>query len=91
MYQAPMMARLGAPSQAYGAGQQFTQYGMGMLGQSTPQLIDPATGINLAAAHSKNLLAAQSAQAQASASQSSGKSAMIGSLGGAAVVGAVLI
>lgn len=90
MYQAPMMALLGAPSQAYGAGQQFTQYGMGMLGQSTPQLVNPDTGINLAAAYRKDLLGAQSAQAQASASQRAGTMGAIGSIAGAGV-GAVLI
>jgi len=87
MYQAPLMALLGAPSQAYGAGQQFSQYGMGMLGQSTPQLVDPTTGINLAAAYRKDKVAAQSAQAQANAAQGAGTMGAIGSaLGSAASV-----
>lgn len=92
MYQAPMMALLGAPAQSYGAGQQFTQYGMGLLGQSTPQLINPDTGINLAAAYRKDLLGAQSAQAQADAAQSAGNSSMFGSIAGAGVgIGVSLI
>lgn len=91
MYQAPMMALLGAPSQAYNAGQQFTQYGMGLLGQSTPQLINPDTGINLAAAYRKDLLGAQAAQAQASASGRAGTMGAVGSLAGAGVVAAALV
>jgi hypothetical protein len=91
MYQAPLMALLGAPSQAYGAGQQFTQYGMGMLGQSTPQLVDPTTGINLAAAYRKDQLGASAAQAQANAAQSAGTMGAIGSLGGAAIIGGAMI
>ena len=80
MYQAPLMALLGAPSQAYNAGQQFTQYGMGLLGQSTPQLVNPDTGINLAAAYRKDLLAAKAAQAQANATKSAGTMSMIGNI-----------
>jgi hypothetical protein len=91
MYQAPLMALLGAPSQAYNAGQQFTQYGMGLLGQSTPQLINPDTGINLAAAYRKDLLGAQAAQAQASAAGRAGTMGAIGSLGGAAIIGGAMI
>jgi len=93
MYQAPLMALLGAPSQAYGAGQQFTQYGMGLLGQSTPQMINPDTGANLAAAYRRDVLGAQSAQAQADASSRAGTMGMIGSTIGAAgaVTGAILI
>jgi len=85
MYQAPLMALLGAPSQAYNAGQQFTQYGMGLLGQSTPQMINPDTGANLAAAYRRDVLNAQSAQAQANASSRAGTMGMIGSIGGAAI------
>lgn len=91
MYQAPLMALLGAPSQAYGAGQQFTQYGMGLLDQSTPKLVNPDTGINLAAAYRKDLLGAQAAQAQANAAKSAGTMGAIGSLGGAAIVGGAMI
>jgi len=91
MYQAPLMALLGAPSQAYGAGQQFTQYGTSLLGQSTPQLVDPTTGINLAAAYRKDQLGASAAQAQANAAQSAGTMGAIGSIGGAAIIGGAMI
>ncbi len=91
-YSQPVLGLLGSTPQNYSAGQQFTQYGMGMLGKSTPGLISPDTGLNLAAAGRKDLLGAQSAQAQANASRSAGISSGIGAAaGGAMVVGAVLI
>lgn len=91
MYQQPIMSLLGSTPQAYNAGQQFTQYGMSMLGQSTPQLINPDTGANLAAAYRRDVLGAQSAQAGANAASQAGTMGAIGSLGGAAIVGGVLI
>jgi len=92
MYQAPMMALLGAPAQAYNAGQQFTQYGMGMLGQSTPQMINPDTGANLAAAYRRDVLGAQSAQAQANAASGAGMMSGIGSaIGGIATAKAFML
>jgi hypothetical protein len=93
MYQAPLMALLGAPAQSYNSAQQFTGYGMGMLGQNTPQLVNPDTGINLAAAYRKDLVGAQAAQAQANASSRAGTMGIIGSTIGAAgtVTGAILI
>ena len=92
MYQSPLMALLGAPSQAYNSGQQFTQYGMGLLGQNNPNLINPDTGINLAAAYRKDVLGAQSAQAQANASSSAGLMGGIGSaVGGIATAKAFML
>lgn len=82
-FYSPALGLLGGMPAAYGAGQQFTQYGMGMLGQSTPQMINPDTGANLAAAYRRDVLQAQSAQAQASASRSAG---MMGA--GGAIIGA---
>ena len=64
---------------------------MGLLGQSTPQMINPDTGANLAAAYRRDVLNAQSAQAQANASSRAGTMGMVGSIGGAAVVSAALI
>ena len=79
-FYSPALSLLGSTPSSYSAGQQFTQYGMGMLGQSTPQMINPDTGANLAAAYRRDVLGAQSAQAQANASRSAG---MMGGLGGA--------
>jgi hypothetical protein len=53
-------------------------------------MINPDTGANLAAAYRRDVLGAQSAQAQANASRSAGMMSGIGAIGGAAV-GAALI
>jgi hypothetical protein len=90
-FYSPALSLLGGTPTSYGAGQQFTQYGMGMLGQSTPQMINPDTGANLAAAYRRDVLAAQSANAQASAARSAGMMGGIGSAIGGAAVGAALI
>ena len=91
-FYSPALSLLGGTPTSYGAGQQFMNAGMGMLGSSTPQMINPDTGANLAAAYRRDVLGAKSAQAQADASRSAGMSAGAGAaLGGAVVVGAVLI
>ena len=82
-FYSPALNLLGGTPASYGAGQQFLGYGMGMLGQSTPQMINPDTGANLAAAYRRDVLGAQSANAQASASRSAG---MMGA--GGAIIGA---
>jgi hypothetical protein len=58
---------------------------MGMLGKSTPQLINPDTGANLAAAYRRDVLGAQSANAQASASRSAGMMSAGGAIVGAGI------
>ena len=84
-FYSPVLGLLGGTPAAYGAGQQFTQYGIGMLGRSTPGLINPDVGLNLAAAGRRDLLQSQAAQAQASAAQSAGKTSGLGSaIGGIA-------
>jgi hypothetical protein len=90
-FYSPALSLLGGTPTSYSAGQQFTQYGMGMLGQSTPQMINPDTGANLAAAYRRDVLGAQSAQAQANASRSAGMMGGIGSAVGGVAVGAALI
>ena len=82
-FYSPALSLLSSAPTSYGAGQQFTQYGMGLLGQSTPQLINPDTGANLAAAYRRDVLQAQSAQASANASRTAG---MMGA--GGAIIGA---
>ena len=91
-FYSPALSLLGGTPTSYNAGQQFTQYGMGLLGRSTPQLINPDTGANLAAAHRRDVLSAQSAQAQANASSSSGMMSGIGSaIGGIATAKAFMM
>ena len=92
----------GLIGQAYNTSQNFYSpaYGMlggslggamGLLGRSTPGLINPDKGVDIAAAYQQSLLASKSANAQSAASDKAGKTAAIGSVAGAAVVGAVLI
>lgn len=79
-FYSPALSLLGGTPTSYSAGQQFTQYGMGMLGQSTPQMINPDTGANLAAAYRRDVLGAQSAQAQARATEKAGMMSMFGNI-----------
>jgi hypothetical protein len=79
-FYSPALGLLAGTPAAYGMGQQFTEYGRGMLGRSTPGLINPDAGLNLAAAGRRDVLQAQSAQAQANAASSAG---MMGGIGGA--------
>jgi len=91
-FYSPALSLLGGTPTSYGAGQQFTEYGMGMLGKSTPQMINPDTGANLAAAYRRDVLQAQSAQAQADAARSAGMMSGIGSaVGGVAAAGGTII
>lgn len=66
------------------------QGGIGLLGQSVPQMINPDTGVNIASAHRQNVNNANMANAQSSASSKAGMYSAVGSIGGA-VVGAALI
>ena len=91
-FYSPALGLLSGTPASYGAGQQFLGYGMGMLGQSTPQLINPDTGANLAAAYRRDVLGAKSAEAQAKASKSSGMMSGIGSaIGGIATAKAFML
>lgn len=66
-----------------------TQGGLGLLGKSTPQMINPDTGVNIAAAHAQNVNNANMANAQSKASSRAGVYSAVGTVGGA--VGAALI
>jgi hypothetical protein len=84
-FYSPALGLLGGTPTSYGAGQQFVNAGMGMLGQSTPQMFNPDMGLNLQAAYRRDVLGAQSAQAQASASRSAGMMSAGGAIAGAAI------
>ena len=73
-FYSPVYGMLGGTSQA----------AMGLLGSSTPQMINPDTGANLGAAYRKDVLGAQSANAKAAASQKAGMYSAAGSALGAA-------
>jgi len=90
-FYSPALGLLAGTPAAYGMGQQFTEYGRGMLGKSTPGLINPDAGLNLAAAGRRDVLQAQSAQASADASRKAGMMGGIGSaVGGIATGGAII-
>lgn len=81
-YTRPGLALLSQQPLSYQAGQQMLGLGMGGIKQGTPGLINPDVGLNLGAAERQNKLQAQMANAQASASSSSGIMGALGSIGG---------
>jgi hypothetical protein len=84
-YTQPGLSLLSQQPLSYQSGQQMLASGMGQIGQGTPGLINPDTGLNLGAAERQNQLQAQMANAQAQASYSSGLFGGIGSaIGGLA-------
>jgi hypothetical protein len=84
-FYSPALSLLGGTPTSYGAGSSFVDAGMGMLGKSTPQLINPDMGLNLAAAYRRDVLGAQSANAQASAARSAGMMSAGGAIVGAGI------
>ena len=91
-YTQPAFGLLGSTPQSYTAGQQFTQYGIGLLGQSTPQMINPDTGVNLGAAERQDANNLAMANKQAAASKSAGMMGGIGSaIGGIATAKAFML
>lgn len=81
-YTQPGLALLSQQPLAYQTGQGMLGLGMGGMKQGTPGLIQPDVGLNLGAAERQNMLQAQMANAQASASRSSGIMGALGSIGG---------
>jgi len=88
-YTQPGLGLLSAAPLSYQQGQNFMQQGFGAIGAGTPQLFDPAVGLNLGAAQRSNQLAAATANAQAQATRSAGIMDMIGKgIGAAASIAA---
>ena len=81
-YTQPGLSLLGSAPMSYQAGQNQIGLGLGAIGAGTPQLFDPAVGLNLGAAQRSNQLAAATANAQASAARSAGIMGAIGGIGG---------
>jgi hypothetical protein len=80
------MTILGRPSAAIGlGGQMLGQAQAGAAGPMGPQLFDPNVGINMAMQQRAQDINLMGAQAQASASRSSGRSSMFGSIAGAMI------
>jgi hypothetical protein len=85
-YTSPGLNLLGSTPLSYSQGQNFLQTGLGAIGSGTPQLFDTSVGLNLGAAQRSNQIAAQSANAQASAANKAGMMAAGGAIGGAAII-----
>jgi len=85
-YTQPGLGLLGSTPLSYQQGQQFINTGLGAIGAGTPQLFDTSAALNLGAAQRSNQIAAQSANAQASASNKAGMMAAGGAIGGAAII-----
>ena len=77
-------------SPAYSLMGSTTQGGLSLLGQSTPQMINPDMGVNIASADAQNLNNRNMANAQASAANKAGMYQAGGAIAGAAI-GAALI
>jgi hypothetical protein len=67
--------------------------GLDAIGAGKPQLFDVGSALNLGAANRQNIMNAQAANAQASATRSAGMMSMVGGVAGAAggIAGAALI
>ena len=83
-YTQPGLSLLGSAPMSYQVGQNQLGLGLGAIGAGTPQLFDPAVGLNLGAAQRSNELAAATANAQAQAAHSAGQMKLIGDLAGSA-------
>jgi hypothetical protein len=84
-YTQPGLSLLGSAPMSYQVGQNQLGLGLGAIGAGTPQLFDPAVGLNLGAAQRSNQVAAASANAQAQAANNAGIMGAVGSIGSAAV------
>lgn len=82
-YTQPGLALLSQQPLSYQSGQQLLGLGMGGIGQGTPQLINPDTGLNLGAAERQNQLQARMATAQNKAAHNSAMMGLIGDVVGA--------
>ena len=81
-YTAPGMSYLTGAPKSFGVGSGMLNLGLGAIGSGTPQLYSVGQGLGIGAANLQNQIAAQSANAQAQASYSSG---LFGGIGGLAM------
>jgi hypothetical protein len=84
-YTQPGLQLLGSSPLSFQQGQSFVQSGLGAIGAGTPQLFDPAVGLNLGAAQRSNQLQASAATAQNKAAHNAAMMQMIGSAAGGAM------
>jgi hypothetical protein len=84
-YTQPGLGLLSNAPLSYQQGQQFINTGLGAIGSGTPQLFDTSVGLNLGAAQRSNIIAAQSANAEARAAQNAAMMEAGGTVGAAAI------
>jgi hypothetical protein len=88
-YQQPGLQALYSTPAGMQIGQNYLNYGVQSIGQSTPQLFDVGQALNLGAAQRQNVLSAQQANAQIKASNNAAIMGLIGDVvGGAATLAA---
>jgi len=85
-YTSPGLNLLSAAPLSYQQGQQFINTGLGAIGAGTPQLFDTSAALNIGATQRSNQIAAQSANAQASAANKAGMMTAGGAIAGAAII-----
>jgi hypothetical protein len=92
-YTQPGLQLLGSQPLSYQVGNQMMGLGLDAIGAGKPQLFDVGSALNLGAANRQNIMNAQAANAQASATRSAGMMSMVGGVAGAAggIAGAALI
>jgi hypothetical protein len=78
-YTQPGLQLLGSQPLSYQVGNQMMGLGLGAIGAGKPQLFDVGSALNLGAANRQNIVGANSANAQAQASYSSGLYSGLGS------------
>lgn len=83
-YTQPGLELLRSTPASYQQGQNFIQTGLGAIGAGTPQLFDPAVGLNLGAANRANQLAAAQANAQNKSTYNAGLMSLFGKASGSA-------
>jgi hypothetical protein len=92
-YTAPGLQLLGSQPLSYQVGNQMMGLGLDAIGAGKPQFFDVGSALNFGAANRQNIMNAQAANAQASATRSAGMMSMVGGVAGAAggIAGAALI
>ena len=85
-YTAPGLQLLGSQPLSYQVGNQMMGLGLDAIGAGKPQLFDVGSALNLGAANRQNILGAQSANAQSSATRNAAMMGAGGAVAGAAIV-----
>jgi hypothetical protein len=85
-YTAPGLQLLGSQPLSYQVGNQMMGLGLDAIGAGKPQLFDVGSALNLGAADRQNILGAQSANAQSSATRNAAMMGAGGAIAGASII-----